>query len=875
MRLDRLTTKTREALLAAQQRASERNHPELYPEHLLFELLTQEEGVASAIVRKAGGDPERLRTLLDGELKKAPTVKGGTEPAISRRLRAGLTKAWTMAQDRQDEYITAEHLMLALVAEDSDIKRILDLVGLDAAKLEQAVQQVRGNQRVTDPEPESRYQALEKYTRDLTEAAREGKIDPVIGRDEEIRRVMQVLSRRTKNNPVLIGEPGVGKTAIVEGIAHRVAQGDVPESLADKRVLTLDIGSLLAGAKFRGEFEERLKAVIKEIESAEGRIILFIDELHTLMGAGAAEGAVDASNMLKPALARGELRCIGATTLDEYHKHIEKDAAFARRFQPVYTGEPSVLDTVAILRGLKERYEVHHGIRIQDAAIVAAATLSARYITDRFLPDKAIDLVDEAAARLKMEIDSVPAEIDLLIRKRTQLEIEKQALKRESDPASEKRLGDLERELADLAETITQKTEQWTREKDLISEIHEKKALVEELRIQLERAQRTADYEAAARVQYGEIPAAEKAVERARARLDLLQREGAFLKEEVTEEDIAVVISRWTGVPVAKMLEGEREKLLQMEERLGARVVGQREAIVAVANAVRRSRAGLGDPARPVGSFLFLGPTGVGKTELARALAEFLFDDERAMIRIDMSEYMEKHSVSRLIGAPPGYVGYEEGGQLTEPVRRRPYSVILFDEVEKAHPDVWSTLLQVLDDGRLTDGQGRTVDFTNAAIILTSNVGSTHISSMQDEEEMREAVMRDLRASFRPEFLNRLDETIIFHRLDRAELRRIVEIQLGRFIARLAERDLHLELSDEAKDFLASVGYDPTYGARPLKRAIQRHLENSLAQELLAGRFPPGVRIVAALSEGKITFETAPAQRPGATQAAEPPERRA
>ncbi len=860
MRLDRLTTKTREALMAAHQDAMENGHPELYPEHLLVALLAQEGSVAGAILKKAGVDPKRVQTAAKAALDKQPKVSGGSEPGISRRLREVLTEAWKVTEQFKDEYTSAEHVLLALVEKDAEAARIL---GVDRRKLFGAVQQVRGTQRVTDQDPEGKYQALEKYTRDITEAARQGKVDPVIGRDEEIRRVMQVLSRRTKNNPVLIGEPGVGKTAIVEGIGHRIAQGDVPETLKDKRLLALDLGAMVAGSKYRGEFEDRLKAVLKEIEASNGAIILFIDELHTLVGAGAAEGSMDASNMLKPALARGELRCIGATTLDEYRKHIEKDAALARRFQPVFAGEPSVQDTIAILRGLKERYEVHHGIRIRDAAIVAAATLSDRYITDRFLPDKAIDLVDEAASRLKMEIDSMPVEIDALERRITQLEIEKQALKKESDAASKKRLDDLERELSELNEEKSGMRAQWLREKELITEIREKKAQVEQLRIELERAQRTADYDKAARIQYGEIPAAEKAVASAQQKLDEMQQETSFLKEEVTEEDIAEVVSRWTGIPVAKMLEGEKVKLLRMEDRLRERVIGQDEALVAVANAVRRSRAGLGEESRPMGSFLFLGPTGVGKTELARALAEFLFDDEKAMIRIDMSEYMEKHAVSRLIGAPPGYVGYEEGGQLTEPVRRRPYSVILFDEVEKAHPDVWNTLLQVLDDGRLTDGQGRTVDFKNTVLILTSNVGSHFIMDLDDPDAIKSAVTSELRNHFRPEFLNRLDEIIIFHRLSQTDLRRVVDVQLRRFSSRLATRDLRVTFTDAAKDLLGELGYDPTYGARPLKRAIQRHLENPLAQDILGGKFHPGDEVVVDAEGEHLVFERRPAEATG------------
>ncbi|MEE9282285.1 MAG: ATP-dependent chaperone ClpB, partial [Myxococcota bacterium] len=748
----------------------------------------------------------------------------------------------------KDEYVSTQHLMLAIAAQkDYPAARMLRDAGADREALLKALVSVRGSARVTDPDPESKYQALEKFSRDLTDAARRGKIDPVVGRDEEIRRLVQVLSRRTKNNPVLIGEPGVGKTAIAEGLAQRIVAGDVPESLKDRRLVALDIGALIAGTKYRGEFEDRLKAVLREVAEAEGGIIMFIDELHTIVGAGAAEGAADAANMLKPALARGELRCIGATTLDEYRKHVEKDAALERRFQPVFVGEPSVEDTISILRGLKERYEVHHGVRIHDAALVSAATLANRYITDRFLPDKAIDLMDEAASRVRVQIDSMPEELDQLERKRVQLEIEREALKKETDPASAERLGRVEHEIADLRDQCGGMKARWENEKSSIGRVREYKEHREELNAELKRAERAANLERAAEIRYGELVQLEKDLEQEQGRLVELQTEGSLLSEEVTSEEIAEIASKWTGIPLSKMLEGEQEKLLSMEDKLRVRVVGQDDALVAVSAAVRRARAGLQDPNRPIGSFIFLGPTGVGKTETARALAEFLFDDEQAMVRIDMSEFMERHSVSRLIGAPPGYVGYEEGGHLTEAVRRRPYSVVLFDEIEKAHPDVFNALLQILDDGRLTDGQGRTVDFRNTVLIMTSNVGSEHIVELDEatqRDEMERHVQAALRAQFKPEFLNRVDETIIYHQLGREEFNRIVEIQLARVQKLLDERRIEIEVSDEAKHLLAEKGYDPHYGARPLKRVIQRMLQDPMAMRILEGDFPEGSKVL-------------------------------
>jgi ATP-dependent Clp protease ATP-binding subunit ClpB len=864
MRFDRLTTKSQEALAAAQERADRAGHPEIEPEHLLAELLEQKDGAVRPVLEAARVPIDRLQKALEARFKQLPKVSGGgRQVVVSSALRQIIENAEAEAERLQDQFVSTEHLLLAMLdpAVPQEAGTILREAGATREKIYNALVSVRGGEQVVDQNPEEKYQALEKYARDLTDLARKGKLDPVIGRDEEIRRVIQVLSRRTKNNPVLIGEPGVGKTAIVEGLAQRIVSGDVPEGLKDRRVVALDLGALLAGAQYRGQFEERLKSVLKEVTRAEGQVILFIDELHTLVGAGAAEGALDASNLLKPALARGELHCVGATTIDEYRKRIEKDAALERRFQPVMVGEPSVEDTIAILRGLKERYEVHHGVKIQDAALIAAATLSHRYLTDRQLPDKAIDLIDEAASRLRIEIDSMPVEIDVLERRKRQLEIERRALEREKDPMSKERRHEIEEEMKRADQELAKLRAHWEKERDLIGKIRQAKERIETLKVEEQRAERAGDLGRVAEIRYGSIAGLEKELQKLSADLAKLQKDLKILKEEVDAEDIAEVVARWSGIPVQKLLEGELAKLLHMEERLRERVVGQDEAVRAVSDAVRRARAGLQDPNRPLGSFLFLGPTGVGKTELVLALAEFLFDDERAMVRIDMSEYMERHAVSRLIGSPPGYVGFEEGGQLTEAVRRRPYSVVLLDEIEKAHPDVTQVLLQILEDGRLTDGQGRTVDFRNTLIAMTSNIGSDLIleAGGQTGETMRNRLLAALRSHFRPELLNRIDEILIFEPLSREALREIVKLELRKLERRLKEKEISLDPDVRVLDLLAREGYDPVFGARPLRRLIERRIQNPLAAGLLRGEFHPGETIhitVEDEEDGKLRFET-------------------
>jgi len=854
MRLDKLTVKAQEAVQAAQSLADQHGHQAIEPEHLLVALLQQREGVVGPVLAKLGARPDALQQALEAELAKLPTVRGGSGRYVSDRTRVLVERAEREAERLKDEYVSTEHLLVAATQDrDGGAGRVLAASGITSEGIYRALVEVRGTQRVTDQNPEDKYQALQRYARDLADAARKGKLDPVIGRDEEVRRVIQVLSRRTKNNPVLIGEPGVGKTAIVEGLAQRIVAGDVPEGLKDKRLVSLDIGAMVAGSKYRGEFEDRLKAVLKEITESEGEIICFIDELHTLVGAGAAEGAVDAANMLKPALARGELRCVGATTLDEYRKHVEKDPALERRFQPVMVREPSVEDTISILRGLKPKYEQHHNVKIKDAALVAAAVLSHRYIADRFLPDKAIDLVDESAARIRMQMESKPQELDDVDRRIMQLEIDRVSIARDDDPASRERLARLDAELATLKEKSAALTARWQAEKGGMGRLTTVKRQIDETRQALDEATRAADWSRAAELQHSVLPR----LERERGDLEAQGGDGAeapMVRNEVDEEDIAAVVAKWTGIPVTRLLEGEVQKLVKMEERLSQRVIGQEEAIRAVANAVRRGRAGLSDPNRPIGSFLFLGPTGVGKTELARALAEFMFDDERAMIRLDMSEHMEKHTVARLIGAPPGYVGYDEGGQLTEAVRRRPYSVVLFDEIEKAHDDVFNVLLQLLDDGRLTDGHGRTVDFRNTVVIMTSNLGSHLFRDYEHPEKLRPLVMQELRNTLRPEFLNRIDEVVIFTPLDRAQLARIVDIQLGHLRRRLADRRIEIEVTDAAKEVLGREGYDPTFGARPLKRTIQRLVQDPLALRILEGAFREGDVVVVDADGDTLTF---------------------
>jgi len=864
-RIDKLTVKAQEAIARAQQIASERSHGTINSLHLLAALL-EDDQVVEPVLQKVGARTTQIRQILDAELGRLPTVSGAATPSIDAELQKVFEHAFREADRLKDAYVSTELLLLALAGTDCQAKSILSLSAADEDSIRRAIQEVRGGASVTDPHPEEKYQALERYGRDLTDLARQGKLDPVIGRDEEIRRCMQVLSRRTKNNPVLIGEPGVGKTAIVEGLAQRIVKGDVPTVLANKRIVQLDMGALIAGAKYRGEFEDRLKAVLREVVESDGQVILFIDELHTVVGAGRAEGAVDAGNLLKPPLARGELRCIGATTLDEYRQYIEKDAALERRFQPIYVGEPSVEATIAILRGLKERYQMHHGVRIQDSALVAAATLSHRYITDRFLPDKAIDLVDEASATLRIENDSLPAELDEIRRKIAQLEIEREALRKERDAASKERLNRLEQQLAELQETNTRLTSQWEAERKLISQIRDLRQRLDAARVELENASRAGQWERAARIRYETIPALENEIRTSEEQLKQMQERGGLLREEVTADQIAEIVSKWTGIPVSKLLEGEREKLMHMEENLRMRVVGQDHALEVVADAVRRARAGLSDPRRPIGSFLFLGPTGVGKTELCKALAEFLFDTEEAMVRIDMSEFMEQHSVARLIGAPPGYVGYEEGGVLTEAVRRRPYSVILLDEIEKAHREVFNVLLQVLDDGRLTDGHGRTVDFRNTIVVMTSNIGSGHIMELCErgaaDDEIERVVREELKQVFRPELLNRIDEVVIFRRLGKEVIQQIVAIQMRQLASRLEQRGYSLEVTEKARARLAEEGYDPLYGARPLRRVIQRRIENVLAEKILSGQFPDEGTIIVDADETGFVFRCVPAEEP-------------